>query len=230
MYFRFVAIPEVGGRREVIISISGIDGSGKTSILEEVRRRLDVNGRKTKYVWLRYNHYLTKILLVFCRIVGLTRYEYPDGVRVGYHDFHRSRVVSWLFIVFTYIDTLAASILLVYLPSLVTSKVIVCDRWVLDIMIDLEVDTGIRFVEGGRLEKLFLSLMPVEMNCYLVMRDKDAVLSCRPENVRDKNFMKRWELYEEYSGRSWVRVIENNSTVETAAGEIVQQVGLAGAS
>jgi len=209
----------------VIISISGIDGCGKTSILDEVRRKCELNGRKTKYIWLRYNHYLTKILLILCRLGGLTRYEYPDGVRVGYHDFYRSRVVSWLFIIFTYIDTLAVSVLLVYLPSLVNSSVIVCDRWILDILVDLEVDTRIRFVAGGRLERLFLALMPGGMKCYLIIRSREDVLDCRPENVRDDNFQARWQLYERYSDRSWISVIDNNTSIEDAAGKIVQQAG-----
>ncbi len=209
----------------MIVSISGIDGCGKTSIIEGVRRELERGGRLTRYVWLRYNHYLTKILLVFCRLIGLTRYEYPDGVRVGYHDFHRSRLVSWLFIAFTYIDTLFVSILLVYLPSILTSRILVCDRWVLDIMIDLEIDTKICFSPGGWLERLFRSLMPEGTQCYLIMRDKTSVLQCRPENERDGNFQRRWELYEEYSTRHWVTTIENNTTIEDAVARVVQSHG-----
>ncbi|HHH44565.1 MAG TPA: hypothetical protein ENK49_10545 [Gammaproteobacteria bacterium] len=206
-----------------VICISGIDGCGKTSIIEGVRRELEADGLPTRYVWLRYNHYLTKILLAFCRLVGLTRYEYPDGVRVGYHDFYRSRLVSWLFVVFTYIDTLFVSILLVYIPAWLGSRALVCDRYVLDIMIDLEVDTRIRFAAGSRLERLFRSLMPAGAQCYLVMRDQTAVLECRPENVRDGNFQRRWMLYEEYATRSWVELVENNSTIEQAVARVTSQ-------
>ena len=209
----------------MIISISGIDGCGKTSIIDGVRRELDADGQSTRYVWLRYNHYLTKVLLVFCRLGGLTRYEYPDGVRVGYHDFYRSRLVSRLFVAFTYIDTLLASILLVYLLLLLIRRVLVCDRWVLDIMIDLEIDTKICFSAGGRLEKLFRGLMPRSSQCYLIVRDKNAVLQCRPENERDDNFQRRWDLYEEYSARPWVTSIENKTTIEEAVAQIVQRFG-----
>lgn len=209
----------------MIICISGVDGCGKTSIIDGVRRELEADGRSTRYVWLRYNHYLTKFLLVFCRLVGLTRYEYPDGVRVGYHDFYRSRLVSWLFVAFTYIDTLLVSILLVYLPSLLTSRVLVCDRWVLDIMIDLEIDTKISFSAGGWLERLFRGLMPRSSQCYLIVRDQEAVLQCRPENERDRNFQRRWNLYKEYSARPWVTSIENKTTIEDAVTQIVDRFG-----
>ena len=208
----------------MIISISGIDGSGKTSIIEGVRREFEASGLQTRYVWLRYNHYLTKILLGFCRVVRLTRYEYPDGVRVGYHEFYRSRLVSWLFIIFTFVDTLAASIFLVYLPSLFTSRVIICDRWILDIMIDLEIDTKIRFSANGRLERLFRSLLPRNAQCFLIMREQEAVSQCRPENVRDRNFLRRWELYREYADRAWVTVIKNEGSIQEAAAIVRQQI------
>lgn len=205
----------------MIISISGIDGCGKTSIIKGVRRKLKDGGHSTQSVWLRYNHYLTKILLVFCRMAGLTHYEYPDGVRVGYHEFYRSRLVSWLFIAFTYIDTFLTGILLVRIPSLLTSRVIVCDRWVLDIMIDLEVDTRIHFSAGGWLERLFRSLMPGNVKCFLIMRDETGVLSCRPENMRDRNFQRRQDLYKEYSARPWVTRVDNDGMIEDAVGQVV---------
>lgn len=206
-----------------VICISGIDGCGKTSIIEGVRRELEADGLPTRYVWLRYNHYLTKVLLAFCRAVGLTRYEYPDGVRVGYHDFYKSRLVSWLFVIFTYVDTLLVSVVLVYLPALLGSRALICDRYILDIMIDLEIDTRIRFSSGGRLERLFRGLMPAGSQCYLIMRDQAAVLQCRPENVRDRNFQRRWELYEEYAVHPWVELIENTSTIENAVTQVVRR-------
>ena len=208
----------------MVICISGIDGSGKTSIIDGVRQELDNDGWNTQYVWLRYNHYLTKILLVFCRLIGLTRYEYPNGVRVGYHDFYRSRLVSVLFIAFTYIDTLLVSTLLVYLPSLFTTRALVCDRWVLDIMIDLEIDTRINFPAGGRLERLFLGLLPANAQCYLIQREQEEVLQCRPENLHDRNFPQRWELYAKYAERTWVTVVDNNSTIDKSVWKIVRQV------
>ena len=208
----------------MIISISGIDGCGKTSIIEGIQGELDAASQKTRYVWLRYNHYLTKILLVICRVTGLTRYEYPDGIRVGYHDFYKSKLVSWLFIILTYLDTLFVSILLVYLPLLVPSRTLICDRWVLDIMIDLEIDTRIDFPAGGFLEKLFVSLMPENTRCFLIMREKEEVLQCRPENIRDEKFSRRWELYNEYSCRPWVMVVENRSTIEDAVAKVMRQI------
>ena len=208
-----------------VVCISGIDGSGKTSIINGLRQRLEDRGCKTRYLWLRYNHYFTKILLVFCRLIGLTRYEYMGDVRVGYHDFHKSRIISWLFVVLTFLDTFIVSVVLVYLPLLFgRNHVLICDRWVMDIMIDLEVDTKIQFREGGYLEKIFLSLLPSASLCFLVCRKIDQVLLARPENRVDQNFQTRWELYEGYSSRKWVTAVHNDTAVDDAVAKIMGDV------
>jgi thymidylate kinase len=214
----------------VIVCISGIDGSGKTSIIEALGKELQETGQPSRYVWLRYNHYLTKFLLAFCRLTGLTRHEYPDGLRLGYHEFHRSRVVSWIFVLLTYLDTLAASIVRVYLPTAFGSKLLVCDRWIIDIMIDLEIDTRMRFAADSRLERLFRGLLPAQSRCFLITRSPDAVEHCRPENRRDRNFQRRLDLYQEYSTRKWVTTVQNNSSVREAVASLCDHIRLGGSS
>ena len=39
-----------------IIAISGIDGCGKTTVIEKLQEELSQKGLPVKYVWLRYNH------------------------------------------------------------------------------------------------------------------------------------------------------------------------------
>ncbi|MCK4790936.1 MAG: hypothetical protein KAV87_44785, partial [Desulfobacteraceae bacterium] len=157
------------------IIISGIDGSGKTTIIEAVRSELARQGIKNRYVWLRYNHYLTRFLLAFCRFAKLTRYEYFENSRVGYHDFYKSKLVSWLFVFLTFIDTLAVSIIKVYIPAIFSQKTVICDRWVIDILIDLEIDTKLKFPEGSFVSRLFKSLVPKRSFSFIIKRDIDTV-------------------------------------------------------
>ena len=42
------------------IVVSGIDGSGKSTIIEALRKSLEARGHRTACIWLRFNHYLTK--------------------------------------------------------------------------------------------------------------------------------------------------------------------------
>ena len=84
-----------------LIYVMGIDGSGKSTVSEYLADELREKGYDVDVVWLRFNHVITKPLLGFCRLIGLTRYETCDGIRVGYHDFYKSSVISFFFILLT---------------------------------------------------------------------------------------------------------------------------------
>jgi len=207
-----------------VIIVSGIDGSGKTTIIEAVKKELSSQGHKSRYVWLRYNHYLTKFLLAFCRVIGLTKYEHFENSRVGYHNFHTSKIISWLFVGSTFVDTLVVSIFKVYLPAIFSKKTIICDRWVIDILIDLEVDTMLDFSERTFVSRLIKSLLPPKHQYFIIKRDFDIVRQARDESMNDRNFPRRYELYERHSKESGVQVIDNNGTLENTIRQVVEMV------
>ena len=208
-----------------IISFSGIDGCGKSTILETIRQRFEKEGKPTRYVWLRYNHYLTKFLLGICRMIRLTVYEYPNGIRVGYHEFYRSKYISFLFILLNFIDTLFISIITVYLPAIFTKQIIFCDRWVFDILVDLEIDTRINFSEHLFVEKIFKKLVPHTAVCFLIRRNFDQVKEQRIEHAYDRNFMQRFELFERRVKDKRLIVIENNKEIKSAICKVRTLVG-----
>jgi thymidylate kinase len=203
-----------------IISFSGIDGCGKSTILDTIRHRIEKEGKSTRYVWLRYNHYLTKFLLGVCRIIRLTKYEYPNGIRVGYHEFYRSKYFSFLFILLTFIDTLYISIVTVYLPAIFTKKIIFCDRWVFDILVDLEIDTRINFSKHIFVKKIFKKLIPHTAVCFLIRRNLDQVKAQRIEHTYDRNFMQRFQLFERLVKDKRLIVVENNKELKSTIGNV----------
>lgn len=196
-----------------IISVSGIDGSGKTTIIENLTAELEQAGVSTSYVWLRYNHYLTKILLVFCRLIGLTVYENFEGGRVGYHNFYKSKIISYLFIWLTWIDTLIATLVTVYFPVMM-GKTVVCDRWIADILIDLHLDTHLPVNKSGFAFKAFYSLIPKSALILMVDRSFDAIYQAREEHAYDKHLEKRFQCYQQLRDSGLCRVIDNTKSMD----------------
>ncbi len=207
-----------------IITISGVDGSGKSSVIELLQQHLEKRDIKSRYVWLRYNHYFTKILLAFCRYTGFTKYEYFENSRVVYHNFYKSSIVSWLFVLLTFIDTLVASFFLVYVPRLFSNKIIICDRWIFDIMVDLEVDTRIDFSKNKLITKIFKLLIPNSCQYFLVFRDIDKVRYTRDESMNDDNFPIRCKLYSIHSTDPLITCLDNNGTLEDTVNQIVKKI------
>ena len=140
---RFVGIKKVHSVKARVIVISGIDGSGKSTIIAGLEKALLEMGYSTYTPWLRYNHYLTKGVFAVAKLLGLYSYEVRNGKRVvGYHDFYRSRLILVMFVFSTFLDTLCASLVKVYIPAYIFRKTVICDRWVPDILVDIAIDRG----------------------------------------------------------------------------------------
>jgi len=172
---------------------------------------------------MRYNHYLTKPLLAFCRLVGLTWYE-PDDSRVGYHEFYKSVFISWLFIVLTFLDTLGASIFCVYIPAFIFGKTVICDRWVPDILVDLSVDTRKTLLPSVFWVKFFLLLVPRKARCFVLVRDASKVEEARSEHQLDKHYPLRRDLFLGFDKFPMIKTISNNSSIDVPVRQIIDNI------
>ncbi len=206
-----------------VIVISGIDGAGKTRIINALQALLQEQGILSRSVWLRYNHYLSKLLLGFCVMIGLTE-RASRTPPITYHHFYRSNVIRLAYVVLTLIDTAGAALLRLHLPRLFSRKVVIIDRWLIDTFVDLEIDTRMRLTEQHPVCRLLNALRPEGCVTVLLERELDAVLAAREENRLDRTFSRRWELYREHGTAAGVEVLANNAHPEVVARRILQLV------
>ena len=209
-----------------VIYIMGIDGSGKTTVVEWLASTLRGKGYQVDVQWLRFNHVLSKPLLAFCRLVGLTRYEKKHGIRVGYHEFHRSKFISWLFVLFQYLDALRVRLFRIGPKIKRHNSVLILDRFVYDILIDLMIDTGIDDLDSHQLGQALLALLPAGTVVLPLARGSHALLGTRPESAVDKNFEKRLALYEQIVARQGLQGLQNDASLEDLLARVSARVGL----
>jgi len=220
----------VGGRQEVeppkVIYVTGIDGSGKSTVSEHLAARLRDAGYEVDILWLRFNHVISKPLLALCRLLGLTRYESHGGIRVGYHDFYRSRTISWLFIFFQYLDAVRVRYFRLQPRIGRTGRVVILDRYVYDILIDIMVDTRIKDLHKGRVGRAFRALIPEGTLSLLVDRDLGQVLEVRPEGRLDENFVRRYEFYKELALDPCINTVRNDASLEVLLDKVERHAGI----
>ena len=65
------------------IIISGVDGSGKTTVIEGVRAQLEAEGKTVGYIWMRYHHKLIKIMHAIAKLTGLSKRRIPQWEKCG---------------------------------------------------------------------------------------------------------------------------------------------------
>jgi GTPase SAR1 family protein len=202
------------------IVISGIDGCGKTTLIQELRDRLEQEGLTTRYEWLRYNHRLVRPVHGLSRLVGLSRCYRTGNRSVWRHEFYRSRLFSSFYILLTWLDACLGRL---FLAARLRSRgvdIVVCDRWVQDILVDLAVDTRRRHLLAGTWHSRFTRLLPPATRQYLIVRDSDRVASSRPDVLEDVSHSFRRKLYRRLERSPEVVVVDNNGTVRATVDAI----------
>lgn len=160
-------------------------------MLEYYRKR----GIEALHLWLRFPFFLTLPLLLYARLRGLSWYERRGGIRQGYWDFRRSRllhtVLPWVLL----IDASIAALFKVYLP-LRRGQIIVCERFVFDILVDLSLafdDPDLHRKLPGR---LYLRLLPRSAHCVILNLDADTLRKRRNDLEIDRRLENRIAGYQ----------------------------------
>ncbi len=221
----YVRIRTVNDKEPVMpqfIVISGIDGCGKTTIIEALRERLEQEGFSTRYEWLRYNHLLVRPVHGLCRIVGLSRRHKIDGKYIWRHEFYRSKAFSSMYIALSWLDAwLGRCWLEIKILLSKNVDVIVCDRWTLDVLADLMVDTRFRDLMYGKWYARFKRVMPPNIKQYLITRDLGTIVSSRPDVKRDMSYSMRHRLYKRLGKSSDVVIAKNDEAIDKVVNTIL---------
>lgn len=209
--------------RTKCIVVSGIDGSGKSTLLQALKAELEQDGMNVGYIWLRFNHYLTKVMHAVARIVGLSVKVHNEMGVVWQHRLYNNRCFCKLYIRTTYIDSLVSR--LKYNRAAKGRDVMVVDRWIPDILVDLAVKTHLDEYIHKKWESRFMKIMPSGTKVLVIDRNEDALLGCRLENRVDPEFGRRLNIYRNLCDSYGVTTIDNNGTISQAMTLIDKAVG-----
>jgi hypothetical protein len=207
------------GNSPQYLIVSGIDGSGKTTIIERLMIRLEADGIVCLYRWMRYTHIFVRPLHALAKLGGLSRRHSTPLGTVWRHEFYRFPIFAWLYIPLTWLDTWVGKARLALLVHTKKPDIIICDRWVNDILIDMAVDFRDPCLLSRTWSKRFRDIMPLEAKQFLIRRDTGAVVKTRPESIHDPGFSLRNTLYDKISAD--LIIIENEASVDSAVDQIL---------
>ncbi len=205
-------------RQPQCLIISGIDGSGKTTIINTLKSDLEKNGLKVGYIWLRFNHYLTKGMHAIARLTGLSVKVTNELGVVWQHQLYKSRLFCFFYIITTYVDCLISR--LKFNKTAKGNDIVICDRWITDIIVDLATKTHDKTFITSQWAKRFLSIAPNGSNMIVISRNLNALLNCRLENRVDPDFNLRLEIYTLLLSMPYINVVDNNGTIEQSINQI----------
>lgn len=174
--------------------LCGPDGSGKTTFLKAIERRLQVDGNKTIHIWLRSPKLFSKPLMAYCRVVGLTSYNMIDGVKYGKHEFYKSKFVSYLFPILQLIDFKIKWA--VAKRKIKKDHIILFDRFSIDTLSDLMVDTKRFDLHRSWIGKSFMNLIPKNCKSIVLMAEDAIIRSRKKDTLHDEHLTQKIKVFE----------------------------------
>lgn len=205
------------------IVISGIDGSGKTAVINALQKQLKQEGKRSYYIWMRYNHYFVKIMNALARILGLSVKVNNEMGTIWEHRFYKSRLFCKIYIICSYLDNQISKFKVKRISS-DEYDFVICDRWINDILIDLGAESQMMEFLDSKWYLRFQSILPVGTKQFLIERKKEDIIDCRIENQVDPNFPYRYQLYNELSKKEEVYVIDNSGTLDKSINQILTKL------
>lgn len=207
------------------ICLAGVDGCGKSTLARMLHQELTARGIRSRVIWLRMNYALTRPILLYCRLAGLTRRPVVNGQKISIHEFHRAPLVARLVQILHSIDTARAYFFKAYLPMRLGGETIVCDRFVYDVLIDFIAESGDSKLHDRPLARRLLGLMPREAQVILIKVEREVLIERRLDVLEmDPYFDVCFDEYATLDQRYNLHVVHNNGSKEDALGEILELV------
>ena len=180
----------------IILSIIGPDGVGKTTQITKIIHEYNIKRIILNYLWLRFFHFFSLPLLAYARIMGYSWVEeLPDGKKIGYHNFSASILLKTLYPLFLLIDSFLYILFKLYIPTWLSRKNFICDRFVYDTIVDLMVAFNDESILSTFVGRSFLSLVPKSMKTILLLCNEGELRIRRSDVLFDKKLDKKIEYY-----------------------------------
>jgi len=192
--------------------ITGVDGSGKTFYLKKVEDFLKDKNYKIKHIWLRSPKILSKPLMLFCRVIGLTKYNYIEGIKYGSHNFYHSKIIS---LIFPFLQFFDFKLRLCFLNlKLKDQEIVLYDRYSLDTLADLMVDTHRLNLHKTWVGKQFINLIPKNTKIIILFVKEDVIRRRKIDTKYDPNLGLKIEVYNVLAKDLNLVSIDNNRESE----------------
>jgi len=205
-------------RRGRLISFSGIDGSGKTTQVKLLEKRLKQNGVETLRMWSRWRPLLSLPLLQVLRRAGLVRVHRADFLSIVEFQEPKNDAIASLWCFATQLENFLKTSLKVFFP-LTLGRTVICDRYALDLLVDGMSDLhdpSTRMRLGFKL----LKLLPRPDLAFLIDIDAEAAYGRKPDLPSVSHNVERIRRYLEMFKKADVKVMDGRRSPDTIHHEV----------
>jgi len=191
--------------RSFLICFTGVDGSGKTTHAKFLKEYLEEHGYSCRYVWGASRPFLSYFFFAFTRVLGYWKHTkknaYTDPLEYAPRLLSAKFGKVWR--LFLFIDYQLKALAKIRLPLLV-GKVVICDRYFYDLLMELQVSN----VSSEKFTSALSKSMPEPLVTFL-MGVPDTLARSR-RNFSYEFFPKRTEVFLDLAKSFNFRVIDSS--------------------
>lgn len=195
------------------IHLAGVDGSGKTTQARAIVSCLEQQGIPARCVWLRFPRLFCVPFLIYARLRGYSRHVTVEGHPHGYWDFGTSWLMSSVFPWVLLLDAFVLALVKIYVP-LWRDYTVICDRFIVDILVDLLAGLDDNCFDERLPGRLFWALLPRSARVVVFDLDTEAAQRRCPELKGDRTHSKRRAIYLDIARRHQLPVVIASDSVD----------------
>jgi len=199
-------------RRGFLIAFSGIDGSGKTTQIDALEAELKAKDSHVLRVWSRWRPILSLPLLAFFLRRGYAEIHSTSSIGFVETRLPWKRGVSSAWCLLVQLDNFMKTTLKLVIP-LVLGYTIICDRYVLDLLVEGMADLH-DTPTTKRLGYRFLRILPRPNIAFFVDVDPDVAFGRKPDLPSLAHFVERVGLYRALSPGLGEEVLDGRQSRE----------------
>ncbi len=189
---------------------------------------MNSNNAQVKLIWFRWPILFSYPFLAFCRLLGYTKWVTleKNNLRVPVHSFYLNRVLANLWGWFFVTDAVLHVFFRIIVP-LKKGTIILCDRYIPDLIVDLICDTGDNDFLRKMPSRLLLSSIPRNSKLILIDVDEQTALSRKNDIPNITYLTKRRRLYLMLANILGMPILDGKKTITEVQKDLMQLLDLA---